>query len=75
MIPDNYECCTYSNIMIISFILMPSNPGNISISMNLIETFRLVNAEMIVMFWGVLGSNFELWNSFEPHDFEKIIAF
>lgn len=44
--------------MIISFIVMPSNPGKISISMNLIETFRLMSAEMIVMFWGVLGSNF-----------------
>jgi hypothetical protein len=58
MIPDSYECCSYRNIMIISFILMPSNPGNISTSMNLTETFRLMSAEMIVMFWGVLGSNF-----------------
>jgi hypothetical protein len=58
MIPDSYECCTYRNIMIISFIFMPSNPGNISRSMNLIETFRLMSAEMIVMFWGVLGSNY-----------------
>jgi hypothetical protein len=58
MIHDSYECCTYGNIMIISFIVMPSNPGKILISVNLIETFRLMSAEMIVMFWGALGSNF-----------------
>jgi hypothetical protein len=52
------ECCTYGNIMIISFIVMPSNPGKISIPINLIETFSLVSAGMIIMFWGVLGSNF-----------------
>lgn len=58
MIHYSYEWCTCGNIMIISFIVMPSNPGKISISMNLIETFRLVSAGMIVMLWRVLGSNF-----------------
>jgi hypothetical protein len=55
---------------------MPSNPDKISISMNLIETFRFVSAITIVMFWGILGAIFgTLWNKLEPHKFEKITAF
>lgn len=54
---------------------MPSNPGKISTPINLIETFRLVSSEMIVMFWEFLGQTLELWNRFDPHDFEKIAAF
>lgn len=69
-------CATYGAIMIMSYIVMPSNPDKISISMNLIETFRLVSAGMIVMFWGVLGLIFgTLWHRFDPHNFEKITAF
>ena len=69
-------CATYGAIMIISYIVMPSNPDKISISMNLIETFRLVSAGTIVMFWGVLGLIFgTLWHRFDPHNFEKITAF
>jgi hypothetical protein len=62
--------------MIVSYLVMPSNPDKISVSMNLIETFRFVSSLTIVMFWGILGAIFgTLWNKFEPHKFEKITAF
>jgi predicted cobalt transporter CbtA len=70
------SCTIYGAIMIVSYLVMPSNPDKISISMSLIEIFRLASATTIVMFWGILGAIFgTLWNRFEPHNFEKITAF
>lgn len=69
-------CATYGAIVIVSYIIMPSNPDKISITMDLIETFRVVSAGTIVMFWGVLGLIFgTLWHRFDLHNFEKITAF
>lgn len=69
-------CTIYGAIMIVSYLVMPSNPDKISVSMNLIETFRFVSSLTIVMFWGILGAIFgTLWNKLEPHKFEKITAF
>jgi predicted cobalt transporter CbtA len=70
------SCATYGAIVIVSYIVMPSNPDKISITMNLIETFRVVSAGTLFMFWGVLGLIFgTLWYCFDPHNFEKITAF
>ena len=69
-------CATYGASVIVSYIVMPSNPDKITIAMNLIETFRVVTAGTIVMFWGVLGLIFgTLCHRFDPHIFEKITAF
>jgi predicted cobalt transporter CbtA len=69
-------CTIYGAIMILSYIAMPSNPDKMSISMDLVEVFRLVSAATIVMFWGILGAVFgTLWNKFKPHNLEKITAF
>jgi predicted cobalt transporter CbtA len=69
-------CATYGAIVIVSYILMPSNPDKISISMDLIETFRVVSGGTIVMFWEVLGLIFgTLWHRLDPQNFEKITAF
>ena len=69
-------CTIYGAIMIVSYLVMPSNPDKISVSMNLIETFRFVSSLTIVMFWGILGAIFgTLWNKLKPHKFEKITAF
>jgi predicted cobalt transporter CbtA len=69
-------CTIYGAIMIVSYLVMPSNPDKISVSINLIETFRFVSSLTIVMFWGILGAIFgTLWNKLEPHKFEKITAF
>jgi predicted cobalt transporter CbtA len=70
------SCTIYGAIMIVSYLVMPSNPDKISISMNLIEIFRLASATTIVLFWGILGAIFgSLWNRFELHKFERITAF
>jgi hypothetical protein len=62
-------CTIYGAIMIASYLVMPSNPDKISISMNLVEAFRLVSASTIVMFWEILGATFAtLWNRFTQHN-------
>ena len=69
-------CSIYGAIITMAVLVMPSNPDKISISINLIETFRIVSATTIVLFWGILGAVFgTLWNRFESHMFEKISAF
>jgi len=69
-------CTIYGAIMIVSYLAMPSNPDKISISMNLVEAFRLVSAATIVMFWEILGATFgTLWNRFNPNNLEKVTAF
>jgi predicted cobalt transporter CbtA len=55
---------------------MPSNPDKISISMNLVEAFRLVSAATIVMFWEILGATYgALSNRFNPQNLEKVTPF
>jgi predicted cobalt transporter CbtA len=70
------SCTIYGAIMIVSYLVMPENPDKISISMNLIEIFRLASATTIIMFWATLGAIFgSLWSRFEPHKFERITTF
>ncbi len=68
----------YGTIMTVTYLVVPCapKPDQISISMNLIDTFRVVSGSTIVMFWAILGSIFgALWQRFEPDKFEKITAF
>ena len=39
--------------MIVAYLGMPANPDKISISMELIQTFRILTALTIGMFWGI----------------------
>jgi predicted cobalt transporter CbtA len=55
----------YAAIMVTAFVVMPSNPDKIEISMDLIQTFRILSAMTIGVFWGVLGIIFgSLWDKF-----------
>ena len=55
----------YAAIMVTAFVVMPSNPDKIEISMDLIQTFRILSAMTIGVFWGVLGITFgSLWDKF-----------
>jgi predicted cobalt transporter CbtA len=57
----------YAVVMIAAYLGMPANPDKISISMELIQTFRILTALTIVMFWGILAVLFgSLWNRFIP---------
>lgn len=55
----------YAAIMVTAYVVMPSNPDKIEISMDLIQTFRIVTAITIGVFWGILGIIFgSLWDKF-----------
>ena len=55
----------YAAIMVTAYVVMPSNPDKIEISMDLIQTFRILSAITIGIFWGILGIIFgSLWDRF-----------
>ena len=55
----------YAAIMVTAYVVMPSNPDKIEISMDLIQTFRILTAITIGIFWGILGIIFgSLWDKF-----------
>lgn len=55
----------YAAIMVTAYAVMPSNPDKIEISMDLIQTFRVLTATTIGVFWGILGIIFgSFWDKF-----------
>lgn len=55
----------YAAIMVTAYVVMPSNPDKVEISMDLIQTFRILTAITIGVFWGILGIIFgSLWDKF-----------
>jgi len=55
----------YAAIMVTAYVVMPSNPDKIEISMDLIQTFRILTAITIGVFWATLGIIFgSLWDKF-----------
>lgn len=55
----------YAAIMVTAYAVMPSNPDKIEISMDLIQTFRVLTAITIGVFWGILGIIFgSFWDKF-----------
>lgn len=55
----------YAMIMVTAYLVMPSNPDKIEISMDLIHTFRILSALTIGVFWAILGIVFgSLWDKF-----------
>ncbi len=62
-------------VALIAFIysIFPSNPDEIAISMDLVNTFRIVTASTMVMFWIVLGIIFGImWHRFRPYEEAKV---
>lgn len=63
----------YLVIMGFAFMLFPSNPDKISISMDLVNSFRVVTAGTMIMFWITLGLIFgTMWHKFKPHETTRI---
>jgi H+/gluconate symporter-like permease len=59
----------YAAIMVTAYLVMPPNPDKIEISMDLIQTFRLLSALTIGIFWAILGIVFgSLWDKFLSKD-------
>jgi hypothetical protein len=64
----------YAAIMIMAYIVMPSNPDKIEISMGLVQSFRIWTALTIGIYWGVLAIIFgSLWDKYIPHE-EKVAS-
>jgi hypothetical protein len=62
----------YAAVMIVAYVVLPPNPDKISISMDLIQTFRVVTALTIGLFWGILAIVFgSLWDRFIPREEPK----
>lgn len=62
----------YAVVMIVAYVVPPPNPDKISISMDLIHTFRVVTALTIGLFWGILAIVFgSLWDRFIPREEPK----
>ncbi len=65
----------YAVIMSSAFVLFPPNPDEISIPMDLVNSFRIASGLTMVGFWIVLGTIFgTLWSKYRPHDSSKITA-
>ncbi len=59
----------YAAVMIGAYVTLPPNPDRISISMDLIQTFRIWTAVTIGIFWGILAILFgSLWDKFIPRE-------
>jgi predicted cobalt transporter CbtA len=63
----------YAGIMIAAYVGFPPNPDSISISMELIQTFRILTVITIGIFWGILGILFgSLWDRFVPREEQRM---
>jgi predicted cobalt transporter CbtA len=63
----------YVAIVAIAFIILPPNPDNITISMDLVMNFRIVSTLTMGIFWGILGIVLgSLWDKVKPHETAKI---
>ena len=63
----------YAGIMISAYVGFPPNPDSISISMELIQTFRILTVITIGIFWGILGILFgSLWDRFVPREEQRM---
>jgi predicted cobalt transporter CbtA len=65
----------YAAIMITTYVILPPNPDEIAIHMDLVQGFRFASAFTMSVFWGLLGIIFGLfWDRFKPHETAKITA-
>jgi predicted cobalt transporter CbtA len=63
----------YAAIMITTFLIMPPNPDEIAIPMDLVQDFRIASAFTMSVFWGLHGLIFgAFWDKFKPHAIAKV---
>jgi predicted cobalt transporter CbtA len=63
----------YAAIMVVAFIVLPTNPDEIATPMDLVQEFRFASAFTMSIFWGLLGIIFGLfWDKFKPHATTKV---
>ncbi len=62
----------YVTIIAIAFVILPSNPDHITISMDLLMNFRIVSALTVGIFWIILGLILgSFWAKVKPHETAK----
>jgi predicted cobalt transporter CbtA len=65
----------YTGMIAIGFIVLPPNPDNITISMDLVMNFRIVSMLTMGAFWGILGLVLgSLWDKTKPHESANIVT-
>jgi len=63
---------TYAAIIAIAFVVLPPNPDDITISMDLLVNFRIVSTLTMGIFWGILGLVLgSFWDKVKPHETAK----
>jgi predicted cobalt transporter CbtA len=63
----------YAVMMMIAYVLLPPNPDEIAIPMDLVQDFRFTSTFTMSVFWGLLGIIFGLfWDRFKPHETTKL---
>jgi predicted cobalt transporter CbtA len=66
----------YAGIMIAAYMVMPANPDSISISMELVRSFRVWTAVTVGIFWGILGIIFgSVWDRFVRPEEPRLTTF
>jgi predicted cobalt transporter CbtA len=59
----------YALIIALAFVLLPPNPDEITISSDLLITFRILTTITMGIFWGVLGILLgSFWDKVKPHE-------
>ena len=57
----------YATFIGVAFIVMPENPDPITLSMNLVDSFRMMSAFTVSVYWISLGLFLGfLWNHYKP---------
>ena len=58
----------YLALIGLAFVVFPPTPDNMSISMDLVNSFRIASGMTMVLFWIVLGISFGLlWHKLQPY--------
>lgn len=66
-------CMIYAAIIIVAFLLFPSNPDKITAPMDLVQGFRIASAITMSVFWGLLGLILgAFWDRLRPHETAQI---
>jgi predicted cobalt transporter CbtA len=63
----------YSAIIVGAFFILPPNPDEITVPMELVQGFRIASAFTMSIFWGLLGLILgAFWDRLKPHETSRI---
>lgn len=63
----------YAAIIVGAFVILPPNPDEITVPMDLVQGFRIASAFTMSIFWGLLAIIFgSFWDKLKPHEATRI---